>query len=188
MKQIAKNSFLILLSTLVFTSCSKEIKPKPDSFLRLDYEHPIYETFEETCAFTFEKNKNTNVEQEKNCAFKIHYPKLKATIYINYKTVNGDLNKLLKDAQKLTYDHTIKADAIIEQNFENRENKVYGMFYEVEGNAATNVQFYATDSVKNFVVGSLYFYTKPNYDSILPAAAYVKDDIRRIMETIKWKQ
>ena len=106
---------------------------------------------------------------------------------MNYKPVNGDLNKLLKDAQKLTYDHTIKADGIIEQPFVNPDNKVYGMFYEVEGDAATNVQFYATDSVKNFVVGSLYFYAKPNYDSIYPAAAYIKDDIRRIMESIQWK-
>ena len=61
------------------------------------------------------------------------------------------------------------------------------MFYEVGGNAATNAQFYVTDSTKNFIVGSLYFYAKPNFDSILPAADYVKNDIRKIMETIEWK-
>ena len=61
------------------------------------------------------------------------------------------------------------------------------MFYEVGGNAATNAQFYATDSTKNFVTGSLYFYAKPNFDSIIPAANYIKADVRKIMETIKWK-
>lgn len=187
MKQITKIAFLFLTSALFFTSCNKEAKPKPDSFLRLEYPNPVYKNFDETCAFSFQKNELSIVEQDKNCAFKINYPKLKATIYMNYKPVNGDLNKLLKDAQKLTYDHTIKADGIIEQPFVNPDSKVYGMFYEVEGNAATNVQFYATDSVKNFVVGSLYFYAKPNYDSIYPAAAYIKDDIRRIMESIQWK-
>ncbi|WP_177763231.1 gliding motility lipoprotein GldD [Flavobacterium sp. I3-2] len=187
MKQLIKSVLSLIIPTLLIVSCSGDIKPKPDSFLRLEYPNPVYKKFEETCAFSFEKNELSIVQQEKNCAFKINYPKLKATIYINYKPVNGDLNKLLKDAQKLTYDHTIKADGIIEQPFVNPENKVYGMFYEVEGNAATNVQFYATDSVKNFVVGSLYFYAKPNYDSILPAAAYVKDDMRRIMESIQWK-
>lgn len=187
MKQITKSAFLLISSALFLASCSKEAKPKPDSFLRLEYPNPVYKTFDETCAFSFDKNELSMVEQEKNCAFKINYPKLKATIYMNYKPVNGDLNKLLKDAQKLTYDHTIKADGIIEQPFVNPDNKVYGMFYEVEGNAATNVQFYATDSTNNFVVGSLYFYAKPNYDSIYPAAAYIKDDIRRIMESIQWK-
>lgn len=187
MKQITKIAFLLFTSALFLTSCTKEAKPKPDSLLRLEYPNPVYKNFDETCAFSFQKNELSIVEQEKNCAFKINYPKLKATIYMNYKPVNGDLNKLLKDAQKLTYDHTIKADGIIEQPFVNPDNKVYGMFYEVEGNAATNVQFYATDSVNNFVVGSLYFYAKPNYDSIYPAAAYIKDDIRRIMESIQWK-
>ena len=187
MKQIIKSVLLLSISSLLLTSCNKETKPKPDSFLRLEYPKAVYKNFDETCAFSFDKNEFSIVEQEKNCAFKIEYPNLKATIYINYKPVDNNLNKLLKDAQKLTYDHTIKADAIAEQPFVNLQNKVYGMFYEVEGNAATNVQFYATDSVKNFVVGSLYFYAKPNYDSILPAAAYVKDDMRRIMESIRWK-
>jgi len=38
------------------------------------------------------------------------------------------------------------------------------------------------------VTGSLYFYAKPNYDSILPAAMYLQNDIRRIMESLRWKK
>jgi len=187
MKQIFNTAFPLFFSALLITSCTKEVKPKPDSLLRLEYPEPVYKNYSETCAFAFDKNEISIIETEKDCAFKITYPRMHATIYMNYKPINGDLNKLLKDAQKLTYDHTIKADAIIEQPFVNTANRVYGMFYEVEGNAATNVQFYATDSSKNFVVGTLYFYAKPNYDSILPAASYVKDDMRRIMESIRWK-
>ena len=112
---------------------------------------------------------------------------MKATIYLTYKTVDGNLNNLLKDAQKLTYEHVIKADDILEQPYINKEKKVYGMFYRVDGNAATNSLFYATDSIKHFVTGSIYFYAKPNYDSIMPAASYVKNDMQRIIETIKWK-
>ena len=67
------------------------------------------------------------------------------------------------------------------------ERKVYGMFYEVGGNAASQSQFYVTDSINHFLTGSLYFYTKPNYDSILPAAHYLKNDIQKLMETITWK-
>ena len=61
------------------------------------------------------------------------------------------------------------------------------MFYEVGGNAASQSQFYLTDSTEHFLTGSLYFYAKPNYDSILPAAKYLEKDIRHIMETVKWK-
>ena len=32
------------------------------------------------------------------------------------------------DAQKLTYDHVVKADDILEQPFINNKKKVYGMF------------------------------------------------------------
>jgi gliding motility-associated lipoprotein GldD len=112
---------------------------------------------------------------------------MKATVYVTYKKVDNNIEQLLKDAQKLTYDHAVKADEISAQPYIDKNRKVYGMFSEVGGNAATNAQFYVTDSTKNFLVGSMYFYAKPNFDSILPAASYVKDDIRRIMETVKWK-
>ena len=112
---------------------------------------------------------------------------MKATIYLTYKSVHGDLDKLLRDAQKLTYEHVIKADDILEQPYLNPKKKVYGMFYRVSGNAATNAQFYATDSVKHFLTGSVYFYAKPNFDSILPAADYIRNDMQKLMETLQWK-
>jgi gliding motility-associated lipoprotein GldD len=62
------------------------------------------------------------------------------------------------------------------------------MYYEVKGNAASQSQFYVTDSTKHFVTGSLYFYAKPNYDSILPAAVHLQQDIRHIIESLRWKE
>jgi gliding motility-associated lipoprotein GldD len=61
------------------------------------------------------------------------------------------------------------------------------MFYNVTGNAATNTQFYITDSTKHFMVGSLYFYAKPNYDSIFPAIEFIKKDMVKIMESTQWQ-
>jgi gliding motility-associated lipoprotein GldD len=61
------------------------------------------------------------------------------------------------------------------------------MFYKVGGNAATNALFYATDSTRHFITGSVYFYAKPNFDSIMPASTYVKNDMQVIMETLRWK-
>jgi len=182
---------IIFLTTifllLIVCSCKDEILPKPSGFLRLDYPEAKYVNFQNPCPFSFEMNENAVIKGEKECGFAITYPKMKATIYLTYKPVNNNIDKLLRDAQKLTYEHVIKADDILEQPYLNPENKVYGMFYQVNGNAATNSQFYVTDSTKHFITGSVYFYAKPNFDSIMPAASYIKNDMQRLMETLKWK-
>jgi gliding motility-associated lipoprotein GldD len=178
---------LLIIILAAFSSCKKEVLPKPSSQLRLDYPLAEYASFGNHCPFKFDINAAAIIKEEKECGFTIEYPKMKATIYLTYKTVNNNIDALLGDAQKLTYKHVIKADDISEQPFINNESKVYGMFYQVNGNAATNLQFYATDSVKHFVTGSVYFYAKPNYDSIMPATSFIKNDMQRLLETLKWK-
>ena len=180
-------SITLILLTLTIVSCKDDVLPKPASFLRLDYPEANYVNFENNCPFSFEMNEGAIIQGEKNCGFSITYPKMKATIYLTYKPVNGNIEELLKDAQKLTYEHVIKADDILEQPYLNPQKKVYGMFYQVDGNAATNSQFYVTDSTKHFITGSVYFYAKPNFDSVMPAASYIKNDMQRLMETLKWK-
>lgn len=175
------------VATLVFTSCKDDSLPKPSGQLSLDYPRPEYAAFSNDCPYEFNMNFDAVIKGKQDCSFEIHYPKMKATIYLTYKSVNGNINNLLRDAQKLTYEHVVKADDIIEQPFMNPKDRVYGMFYRIQGNAATNAQFYVTDSTKHFVTASVYFYAKPNFDSILPAAAYVRDDMQAIMETMKWK-
>jgi hypothetical protein len=48
---------------------------------------------------------------------------MKATIYLTYKPVTKNINELLRDAQKLTYEHVIKADDILEQPYLNPDKK-----------------------------------------------------------------
>ena len=178
--------FILLLLTS-FISCKDGSLPKPSGQLRLDYPVADYAHFENACPFTFDINSKAIIKQKTDCNFTIDYPRMKATIYISYKPVSNNIKILLRDAQKLTYEHVIKADDIIEQPFINRKNKVFGMFYQVNGNAATNAQFYVTDSTKHFIDCSVYFYAKPNFDSVMPAASYVKNDMQRIMESLRWK-
>lgn len=178
---------VLLVSAISFMSCKDEILPKPKSYLRLDYPEAKYVNFENECPFVFEMNEDAVIKKDKDCGLSITYPKMKATIFLTYQPVNKNINNLLREAQTLTYKHVIKADDILEQPYLNADKKVYGMFYQVNGNAATNSQFYATDSTRHFVTGSVYFYAKPNFDSIMPAASYIKNDMQRLMETMKWK-
>jgi gliding motility-associated lipoprotein GldD len=190
MEKMIKNTIafsVLSLAFLLVCGCKDDVLPKPAAQLRLDYPIAKYFPFATGCPFTFDVNSDAIVKQTSDCNLTIDYPKMKATIYLSYKPVQQNINKLLRDAQKLTYEHVIKADNIIEQPFVNQKDRVFGMFYRVDGNAATNGQFYVTDSTSHFIDCSVYFYAKPNFDSVMPAASYVKNDMRKIMETLKWK-
>lgn len=178
---------LVLLFTFCL-GCKDDVLPKPKAMLRLQYESGAYNTTDLTCSYEFEQNTLSIIKEAKDCSLVLDYPIMKGSIYITYKKVdNANLRTLLTDAQKLSYEHVAKADNIVEQPYINDQDKVYGMFYEVTGNAASQSQFYVTDSINHFVTGSLYFYAKPNYDSIYPAAIYLQNDIRKIMESLEWK-
>ncbi|MDF0715095.1 gliding motility lipoprotein GldD [Muricauda sp. 334s03] len=179
--------FFVIAATL-FVSCKDEVLPKPKAMLRLDYPAAEYTTAGSDCVYTFDQNILSINKEGKDCSMILDYPMMNGSIYLTYKPVHGNLDTLLVDAQKLSYEHVVKADNIAEQPFINQEDGVYGMFYEVSGNAASQSQFYVTDSINHFVTGSLYFYAKPNYDSILPAAMYLQNDIRRIMESLRWNE
>mgnify|MGYP003584675640 CR=1 FL=1 len=184
---ILKNGVLLFLTLLTLQSCKNDILPKPYGHLRLDYPVAEYIGYDSPCPFNFDFNKDAKIKGKSHWGIKIHYPKMKATVYLTYRQVGNNLETLLRDAQKVTYQHVIKADEIEETPFMNRKDRVYGMFYQVGGNAATNTQFYLTDSTKHFLTGSVYFYSKPNFDSIMPAASYIKDDVQTLMESLRWK-
>lgn len=177
---------ILLLVFLALLGCDDTTLPKPKAQLRLDY--PSGETLMyEAENFRFHYNSQARVRQENASAYQLEYPMMKSTLFMNYKPVSGNLEVLLSDAQKFAYEHVVKADAILEQPYINPDERVYGMFYEVKGDAASQAQFYVTDSTKHFITGSLYFYSKPNYDSIYPAAIYLQEDIRKLIESLQWK-
>jgi len=177
-------------------SCANDPIPKPKAFLRLEYPQPQYELIKPNLPFVFEKNRLANgidkigSSSDKNMlGFEIAYPSFKGSIYITYKKIDtSNLKSHITDAQNMTQTHAEKAIGISEQIFVDSENRVFGSLFEVDGNAASQSQFYVTDSIKHFLTGSLYFFARPNFDSILPAANYLKKDIQHIIETLKWKQ
>ena len=184
---------VIPILSLFLIGCGDDPLPRPKGYLRLEYPKASYKKTNIPLPFSFEKNTLSDpikaVKSTSNAkGVDVKYPNLKATIYLTYKEVNeNNLDSLLRDAQNLTQKHTMKADEISSSVFENEKKKVYGMLYEVGGDAASQSQFYVTDSLNHFLSGSLYFYAKPNYDSIYPASEYLKKDIKHIMESLEWK-
>jgi len=179
---------ILILFGLLLHSCGEDAIPRPKAMLRLEYPGKTMVPLNTACPYSFDYNDLADVRLKEGCALDLDYPMMKGSIFITYMPVKGNLRELLSDAQKLSYEHAAKADNITEQPFANPADSVYGMFYEVHGNAASQAQFYVTDSTSHFVTGSLYFYARPNYDSIYPAAVYLQKDIRSIMESLRWKK
>lgn len=180
-----------IILSLLFTACGDDVKPKPKGFLALNYPQPDYEQIDLNCPYVFEKNKLARLKSSRNqipCWIDLDYAELNGEIFITYRPVNNNLDSLLADAQKLPLKHTIKADAIEGDVYTNEIHRTYGMFFEVEGDAASQAQFYLTDSTNHFMTGSVYFDRIPNFDSLVPAAAYLKKDIRHLMETLRWRE
>ncbi len=183
-----KNFLSICAVFLFLISCKEETLPKPKSFLTLDYENPTYKKSENPCNYQFEVSNFAQLNTSDNCWAKLQYPELKATVHITYRAVDNNLEEILREVEKLTFEHTIKADAIHAIPYENYEQKVFGKLYNVEGDVATNLQFRVTDSVNHVLAGALYFYSQPNYDSIVPAVRYLEKDVMHLIETLEWKQ
>lgn len=182
-----KAIFYTILVGFLLYSCKNTTIPKPKSYLNLQYPKATYQKTDSNCPYTFEISNLATFQQRSNCWATIQYPKLKASLHLTYRAVDNNLPEILTEVEKLTFKHTIKADAITPKIYENKNKRVFATLYVVEGNVATNIQFKATDSTKNVLAGALYFDVKPNYDSILPAVNYLKKDITHLMETLTWK-
>ncbi len=190
--KMIKKLFLVCLLSVVIFSCSHQYTPKPRAYFRISFPEHDYKELNRNYPYNFELPTYTKIEMDKVANaepywINIDYPPYKGKIHISYKKVNNNLPQILEDARKLAYKHSVKADAIAEKLFTDKEKSVYGILYEIEGDAASSLQFFVTDSVKNFLRGSLYFNAIPNKDSLAPVVKFVKEDIVHLMETFKWQ-
>lgn len=191
MKNQPSRVFIIVAITLyLFAGCGGDYVPKPKGYLRFDLPNHVYEVIDDDCPYSFEIGTYSLIEDRSNtepCWKNIYIKPIKGRIHLSYKQVGSDLVQLLSDAHELVYGHTVKADAINEQVFFNPARKVYGVLYHIKGDAASNLQFIATDSVNHYLRGALYFNAVPNEDSLAPLIKFARKDIEHLIETIVWK-
>ena len=178
---------LLLFTFLGFLSCGDDVLPKPEAYLNLEYKKPDYSPLQLKRPYKFDISSNAIVRDESKNWLKIQYPTLKASLDITYRTIDGNLKELLIESEKLVFKHTVKAEQISSNDYVDDKKKVYGTLHEITGNAASQIQFHLTDSTKHFIKGALYFNSKPNYDSILPAVFHIRKDVQKLIETLHWK-
>jgi gliding motility-associated lipoprotein GldD len=183
----------ILALMLFFYSCEQVYTPKPRAYFRIEFPKKNFQEYQSSCPYTFDypvyaKVVNQGLPASEKCWINIDYPLFDARLHISYKPIiQNNLDRYIEDSRTLTYKHIVKASDIKEDIVIDDSSKVYGLIYEVSGNAASNMQFYLTDSTRHFLRGSLYFNSAPNYDSIKPVFEFIKKDIYHMMNTFEWK-
>ena len=196
-RQSSGFSSMILILSLALSSllvaCDQEYNPKPRAYFRIAMPEKKYDIFNPTtCPFTFEKPIYSivtldTVASAEPCWYNVEWPKFKGTLYLSYKSVDGDIKKFIEDSRALSMKHIAKASGMNDVEINAASKKVYGSYTFVKGNSASAVQFYLTDSSKHFVRGALYFYAIPNPDSIAPVLEFVEQDVRHLVNTFSWK-
>lgn len=186
-----RNSLLLLLLLALF-ACNRTYVPKPDGYIRVYYPEKEYTIFQDAAPFEFEYPVYAEVvpHTSKNTEpywYDINFPGFNGTIYLSYKIPGANVEAYIEDARTLVYKHSARSDGIVEIPFVDSTNRKYGILYELDGNVASPVQFFLTDSITHFLRGSLYFDTTPNRDSLNPVISFVEEDIMHMIETLKWK-
>lgn len=182
---------LIIAFTEALAGCRNKTVPKPAGYFRIDLPVKKYRSLENRYPYSFEYpvygliNESPGQNSEPYW-INIEFPGYKARIHISYKDIKNNLVQLTEDSHDLAYKHAIKADAIEERVWTNDSTHVYGILYDVMGNAASSIQFYVTDSTKHYLRGSLYFMAEPNEDSLKPVIDFFREDIIHLIETLSW--
>lgn len=191
-----KYIFLLLISVFALSACNNEkvATPKPKGYFRIHFPEKKYQSFNDGCAYSFSYPTYAQLsnDRDKNaqaCWKNLNFTPFNGVLHITYYDVfsPATYNEMTENARSLAMKHTVKADAIDQRIINYPDKKVYGVYYSIEGNTASSVQFFLTDSVNHYLRGALYFNERPLYDSIQPVVKFIKQDIDKLIETFQWK-
>jgi gliding motility-associated lipoprotein GldD len=187
---------ILLCLTAGLTACEQkaEYSPKPRGYYRIYFPKREYKQYESGCAYTFNYPTYAKVEADdapgaNPCWINLQLPQFNGTLHLSYQPVTSKkvFDALVEDAHTFAFKHTVKATSIDEGIIRYPDRKVYGIYYTIDGNAASSAQFFLTDSTRHYLRGALYFNTAPKLDSIQPVLDFVKKDMAVLIKSFRWK-
>lgn len=191
-----KNRILIcgiLFALVAMGSCNERSTPKPKAFSRIDRLDSGQQEYS-NIKFSFLYSKEAEIEfvpSDKNSELwiNINYPRYNTTIHCTYIPLNRPktLEGLLNDSYHLAYTHSSKANSITAEDVRNKVMDSSGLIYSIDGAVATPIQFYMTDSVRNFLRGSLYYNQIVDPDSVTSVTGFMRADILALMKSLEWE-
>lgn len=207
--------FIFVSTALLALGCNSTYTPKPKGYFKISFpekayqvfdkpgypyrfEYPVYATVIQDTTFFEEKPENPYW-------LNIDFPAFHARIYISYNIIGGravfkvrrngqyadsvgvnTLDRLVSGSFNLTFKHSYKASSIVDSAFITPHD-IPGIYFKIGGNTATANQFLVTDSARNFMRGALYFDATPNEDSLGVVNNFLKEDMKHLINTLKWK-
>ena len=208
--------FFSLIVIALIVSCNSTYTSKKEGYYKIDFPERAYTTFNDpTYPYTFEYPVYARVDKDSSYFdslsknpywINIDFPSFNGKIFISYKNIGGtsvykvkipgggyrdsvgknDFEKMVNDSYNLTYKNDIKAYSI-EDSVMHTPNGLTGIFFRLSGNVATAKQFFLSDTLHHFLRGALYFDATPNEDSLRPVNAFLQQDMKHIINTMKWK-
>jgi gliding motility-associated lipoprotein GldD len=187
MQMIRIQSFfvgLLLISFALLTACRADFSPKPRAYYRIDLPVKAYYVLPEGYPYGFDIPVYARINlysgtwkgtDTSDYWLNIEFPEFHGRIHLTYKKVNRNLAALVDDAHTYAFKHSVKADAIVQTNYSDSVNRVYGVLFDLK------------DSINHFLRGALYLDCEPNKDSLAPVTDFIRADVMRMVETLHWK-
>lgn len=181
---------ILLLPLLVLVSCAEDPVPKPRGWFRIDLPQQQYVPWEAQEVVGMEIPAYTRMLPrdggEGGRWFDLRFPGQRATVHLTWSPVNGGMQELIEGAHAFKSKHEAKAARIRSERVLRSDDRVFGTLFEVEGDVASPMVFYLTDSTDNFLYGALYFDVRPNSDSLAPVTERLRADMRHMVATLRW--
>jgi gliding motility-associated lipoprotein GldD len=211
-----KKFILLFALTTVIASCNSPFTPKPRGYFEIELPEKKYRLFDQPgYPYSFEYPVYGSISKDSALFddnpdnpywINVDFPQFAGRIYLSYKTIGGNsvykiktsagykdsvvrntFEGLREEAFKMSFKHSLKASSIDDSLFRTTNN-ISGVYFSVGGNAATANQFFVTDTTMHFLRGALYFDAAPNSDSLAPVNAFLREDMKHIINTFKWKK
>lgn len=200
--QHSKASYSItLLSVLTIAvcllACNSPFSFKKKGYFRIDFPEKEYRVFDEPgYPYTFEYpvygkiSRDTSFFDTKagDWWINIDFPQFRGRFYVSYKPVRGNnFDSLVSDGFTMAYKKHTEMSTGISDSVMHTANGADGVFFSLSGNTATANQFFLSDSTSHFLRGALYFDASPNEDSLGIVNEFLKQDLRHLINTLKWR-
>lgn len=206
---------MIFVAAFMQTACNSTYTAKKNGFFKIDFPARQYQRFDNPAfPYSFEYPVYANAVRDtayfdslSNNPYwlNIDFPSFHGKIFMSYKDIGGNsvykvkkegvykdsaginsFGKMVNDCYHLTYKNDVKAYAI-EDSIMHTPFNITGIFFKVSGNVATSKQFFLSDTTKHFLRGALYFDATPNEDSLRPINDFLQEDMKHLINTLRWK-
>jgi len=194
-------SFLGIIILLGVIACNSEYHPetKKKGYFMIEFPEKEYRTFDEPgYPYTFEYPVYAKITRdtlffgeitENPWWINVDIPHFNGKIHVSYKGIRNKahLDSLVNDAFKMAYRKHTEVSTGIDDSLMQTPNGIEGIYYSLKGNTATANQFFLTDSTRHFLRGALYFDATPNEDSLGIVNDFLKQDLKHLINTLKWR-